>query len=104
MAIEIYKDEIYKDTDVVGDNVYFTNGQGCDTIWFASVEDARRFIAKYGRITGQDSDLCKVCACHYSYFDKEIEKYSEFVCEDWKKEMKRKAGIKINEKKGADDV
>ena len=44
--IRDYKDNISKDFDVLGDNIYFDNGQGCGTIWFKTIEEARKFIAK----------------------------------------------------------
>ena len=85
MAIIEYKDDIFRDTNVLKPNVYFDLGQGCGTIWFNSVSEARKFIEKHGRISGRDSGLCEQCGCHYSVGSKEHKQYPEFACRDWKR-------------------
>lgn len=89
MAIIDYKDDFHRDTKVYGEQVYYGNGQGCETIWFKNVKEVRKFVKKFGRITGRDAGLCKKCACHYSYGTKEWKKYPEYACKEWKKERKK---------------
>lgn len=90
MSVIDYDGGIARDTNVLDENVYFDNGQGCGTIWFKNVEDARKFIAKHGRISGQDSGLCKNCQCHYSHGTKEWKKYKPWICHQWAEELKHK--------------
>lgn len=82
MAIIQYKDGIFKDTNVYGDNIYLAGnrGQGCGTIWFSSVNQARKALEKDGVITGSELYDCKKCACHYSITDERHNKYPEFAC------------------------
>lgn len=87
MTIQEYKDDINRDYNIHDKNVYFGNGQGCGTIWFKSVPDARKFINEYGYLSGFDSKLCKKCQCHYSIDNKEYNKYSKFACEQWKEQI-----------------
>ena len=35
---------IFRDYNVYGEQVYIGNGQGCDTFWFRSVDEAKKFI------------------------------------------------------------
>lgn len=93
MAIIDYKNNISRDTHIYGDNVYYTSGQGCGTIWFKNVADARKFIAKHGRITGQESGRCKLCQNAYSFNSDEYNKYFPFACNSWEKKKKAQAGI-----------
>ena len=83
MAIIDYADGISRDTNVLGENVYYDNGQGCGTIWFKNVKQARKFIAKHGRIDGRDSGLCKKCQCHYSKGTHGWTIYKQWVCHKW---------------------
>ena len=87
MTIREYNDDICRDYNVLNKNVYFKPGQGCGTIWFNSVPNAREFINEYGHLSGQDSKLCKKCQCHYSINDKEYDKYPEFACKQWKEQI-----------------
>lgn len=89
MSITDYKDNISRDNDVLGDQVYFDNGQGCGTIWFKSVPEARKFIAKHGRIGGYHSGLCVKCQCHYSIRDREHKKFKPWICNEWAEKLKR---------------
>lgn len=90
MSIINYGDHISRDTNILGDSVYYDNGQGCGTIWFKNVKQARKFIAKYGRIGGQDSGLCKKCECHYSKGTHGWTIYKPYVCNKWAARLKRK--------------
>lgn len=90
MAIIDYDYGVSRDTAVLGDNVYAGNGQGCGTVWYPSVEQARKVIAKLGFAPeGSGSGLCKVCSCHYSYGTKEFKKHLEFACREWKDKVAR---------------
>lgn len=104
--IEMYKEcggvPIYRDYNVVdGQQVYIGNGQGCDTLWFKSVKEARRFIRTFrdkmvvtdlGIVQGLiPKSICNKCRCHYSFGTKEWEKYKDFACEEYKEELKTKA-------------
>jgi hypothetical protein len=51
MDVKTYSDGISRDAQIYGDNVYFSEGQGCDTIWFTTVPEAR----------GQAAQVCQVC-------------------------------------------
>jgi len=69
-------------------NVYFgPGGIRCGTLWFKNTAHARKFFAKYGEMSGQDSGLCKKCRCHYSSFSKEYGKYPDHACQEWKKRI-----------------
>lgn len=88
MAIIDYDDDVHRDTNVLEPNVYTGAGQGCGTVWFDSVLQARRIITKLGRIpTGQDSGLCEQCSCHYSFGSPEHKKYPEYACREYKKSI-----------------
>ena len=94
---------IARDYSVHGEQVFIGNGQGCGTIWFWDVKDARRFIDFYEDELKRSrdfriipSELCKDCKCHYSYGTPEWKKAKrEFNCREYKEELKRKAGIKV---------
>lgn len=92
MAIIDYADDIHRNMEVVGpDNVFFGNGQGCGTIWFSSVDEARHFLQAFGKLSGFASKLCENCGCHYGrghYFWK---RYPNHICQAWKKEIREKA-------------
>ena len=90
MSVRTYKDNIHKDTNICdSEKVYFSNGQGCDTIWFKTIKEAREFIEKHGRINGHTAGLCEKCSCHYSYQTKEWKKYPEYSCFEWKEIIKK---------------
>ena len=79
---------IYRNWDISGDNVYFTEGEGCHTIWFSSVPEARRFINMKGDINGHDSGFCGVCSNNYAVCSEGYIKYPANACQAWKEEMK----------------
>lgn len=91
MAIRVYNDDIARDFNVLGDNVYMDNGQGCDTIWFKSVPECRKFLKNNGwryNFSGRYSGLCNCCRCHYSITDPEYQKLEDFMCHKWKEDIK----------------
>lgn len=90
MAIIDYDDGISSDTNILGERFYYDNGQGCGTIWFKNVKQARKFIAKYGPLSGRDSGLCKKCQCHYSKGTHGWKIYEEWACHKWIAKLKRK--------------
>ena len=84
MAIRDYKGGIYRDTHILGDNVYAGNGQGCRTVWYLDVARARKVIAFLGYVPdGTQAGLCIQCSCHYS-FGTEGYQYPSFACKEWK--------------------
>jgi len=88
MAIIEYKDNIQRDTAVYPPNVYAGDEQGCGTVWYKSVKQARKVIRSLGRIPeGRDAGLCGECSCHYSFGTKEHRQYPEFVCRKWKEQI-----------------
>jgi len=92
MTVITTVDDVHRDTHVFGDNYYLTNGQGCGTIWFGSLAEARRFRDLFGNhADGYHSGICERCACHYSISDPEHGKYPEWACYAWKEEMKESA-------------
>jgi hypothetical protein len=97
MAVKTYSDGISRDTRVYGDNVYFSDGQGCDTIWFTTVPDARKFLERIGyryRFGGHESGLCGCCQRHFSYSDKENwDKTKPHMCDCWKENIKKEAAL-----------
>ena len=97
MSIIIYKDNIYKDTNICDpERVYFSDGgQGCRTIWFKTVKEARKFIKQHGRITGYDAGLCEKCQGHYSWMTKGWIKYPAYACSQWKEEIKRQRNANV---------
>ena len=95
---------IFRDYNVADDRqVYIGNGQGCDTFWFRSVKEAKKFIDKYrdklkcdenGREPGLGlipRELCERCQCHYSAFTEEFKKFKPHVCEELKEKLIREA-------------
>ena len=96
MAIIDYGGGVSRDTAILGDNVYADNGQGCRTVWYPSVEQARRVITALGFTpNGRDSGLCEQCSCHYSYGTPEWGKYPEFACCEWKEKVARGEIVKV---------
>ena len=85
MAILDYADDIHRDTHVCGTNVYAGNGQGCGTVWYSNVPQARRIIKALGKAPhGRDSGLCVNCKCHFRYQSKEWKKATDYACKEWK--------------------
>ena len=90
---------ISRDYNVRGKQIYIGNGQNCGTFWFASVEEAKRFIDAYHDKIDPEKhglglipkELCERCQCHYSAFTKEYKKYKPFVCQKFKEELIRNA-------------
>jgi len=93
MAKKDYADDISRDTDVHGDDVYVnTGGQGCETVWYSSVPACRALLRHKGKVpSGRDLGLCCVCSCHYSVTEKGYKGYPEFVCKDYKEGLSRLA-------------
>lgn len=89
MTIIHYEDDIHKNTLACDDSIFFGNGQHCGTIWFSTVPEARKFIRKKGRLSGQDAGLCEKCKCHYSIYTKDYEKYTNNACSQWKEDIKK---------------
>ncbi len=91
MAIIEYGDGIFRDTNVIGDNVYLAKpgrGQGCDTIWFETVRQAREFIKRHGLINGHAARVCAQCKCHFGFNTKEWKNAPfEQACKDWKEKI-----------------
>lgn len=88
MAIIDYEGDVHRDTAVLAPNVYCGNGQGCGTVWFDTVEQARAVIKKLGKTpTGQDAGLCHECSCHYSYGSAEYLRYPEWACREYKRKI-----------------
>ena len=79
---------IYRNWDVSGDNVYFTEGESCGTIWFKSVPEARRFILMKEDISGHDSGWCANCQNNYAFGSEEHFVYPPNACARWKERMK----------------
>lgn len=87
MAIVYYDNGISRDTNVLDkSNVYVQavhRGQGCDTVWFESVGQARRAVAA-GIKSGHDLFDCGKCACHYSISEAGFEKFPMHACSEAK--------------------
>lgn len=86
---------ICRERDVDGAQYYLGNGQGCRTIWFKTFEAAERALREamaQGKPapSGEDSGLCKRCACHYGVADKNFKKYPMHACRAWKEEFAQK--------------
>jgi hypothetical protein len=90
MSIIDFDNNIHKDTNVYGDNVYIGNGQGCSTIWFPSVSIAKKAFQKDGIMRGYLLADCTKCQCHYSYSSKEYHKFEPHVCREAKEEYVKK--------------
>jgi len=89
MAIQYYDDgAIKRDTGFVGDGeycVYADNGQGCRTVWFKSVAEARKaLLSEEGLKHGGDLFDCTKCGCHYSAFDENFKKFPMHACTEAK--------------------
>jgi hypothetical protein len=92
MTIIYYEgDSIFRDTNICDDhNVYLSNGQGCGTIWFKTVGQARGALEKDGIKDGRDLFDCSKCACHYSASDKKQKNYPFHACTEAKEEYAKK--------------
>ena len=92
VAIIEYGNGIFRDTNVIGDNVYLAapgRGQGCYTLWFHTITHAKKFVGKYGLIDGHAAGVCNRCRCHYSYNTKEWKNAPfEYACKYWKKKIR----------------
>ncbi len=93
---------IARDYSIYGEQVYIGLSQGCHTIWFQSVEDAKKFIDFYENELKKakdfrmiPEDLCRNCRNHYPIGSEEWRNSAEFNCKEYKEELKRKAGIKV---------
>ena len=96
MTIHDYEGGIHKDTHILGDNVYAGNGQGCRTVWYPSVAQARKIIRHLGYVPdGTMAGLCQRCACHYSVTDPQYSQYPGFACDAWKRAIAVEVGIWI---------
>ena len=94
MAIQDFPDGIHKDTHIYGDNVYYGHGQGCRTVWYPTVAQARKVIKALGYAPdGTQSGLCEQCSCHYSSFTEEYRKYPEFACQEWKESVAKRTEV-----------
>lgn len=93
MAIIDYNDDICRDTNVIGDNVYIENpGQGCDTVWYKSVSACRALLKHLGKVPdGRDIQLCLVCSCNFSITEKGYTMYPEHVCKGYKESITKLA-------------
>jgi len=81
---------VYKKHNVTGEYKYFlTNGFGCSTIWFKNPKDAYNLFIKNNKKIpeGRDSELCNICASHYSVFNEKNKLFSYGMCEKYKKEI-----------------
>lgn len=92
MAHIAYGDDIHRDTNVSGDNVYVDNGCGCNTVWYKSVPACRALLRHLGRVPdGHDLGLCELCSCSYSVVQKGNKAYPEFVCKSYKEGLSKLA-------------
>ncbi len=98
---EYKKVPISRDWNVAdGEQVYIGNGQGCATLWFVTVEEARAFIDKYEKrikITNYQrvkglipNKICLKCKGHYSYNTKAWKNAPRTNCSDIKQQLKSK--------------
>lgn len=63
MGIDVIKcwEHGCKDYNILGDNYYFDNGQGCGTLWFPDYQTMRRFQLVFGELNAKDFFLCARC-------------------------------------------
>lgn len=93
--IRTYNGDVYRDCDVLGpENVFYSDGEGCGTIWFKTVGDARKFRDHYGRLSGRTSGLCVHCQHSYSYGTMEYRYLPPLLCRKWASDLKLLLGIK----------
>jgi len=88
MTITTYKDEIYRDWNVEGPyNVYLSYGQGCGTVWYKSVPDARKAheANDHKEPDGASIGLCHLCAYSYSNTNPLHEHLPPNLCGQWKR-------------------
>lgn len=68
--------------------VFIGNGQGCGTVWYYTVADARRAVELNGGVPphGRQSGLCEGCHCHFSprTQPKLYRQATPYACSDWK--------------------
>ena len=88
----------FKDFNVAdGEQVYIGNGQGCATLWFGTVGEARAFIDKYEKRIKYTNGrgliprrICKECKGHYSFNTKKWKNAPRDNCSDVKQQLKSK--------------
>jgi len=95
MGITDHDDNIHRDWGVLSPNVYAGDGQGCATIWFHSIPEAREAIVNNGNVipTGKDAGLCEQCRGSCSFSDiEEWKRRDDFLCSvykaHWSRELK----------------
>jgi len=76
------------------DPEHFSHGEGCDTVWYASLKAAKAMVQKYlsGEITslpnGHDPGVCYLCKCSFSFNTEDHKKAPfEYACIDYKKQF-----------------
>ncbi len=96
MAIVEYTDmttgiTVCKDTNVLGSNCYAEwpeGGQGCGTIWFATVGQARAVALQLRRMpTGREAGLCDQCRGTHRHGSAGWKKYPDWACKEWKERI-----------------
>jgi hypothetical protein len=99
MAILHYDNDIKRDTHVYSDSVYIGDGQGCGTVWYPTVQQARKIVNQLDEVpVGQDAGLCHLCKCSYSIHSDDWKKAKyEYACKQWKEDV---ASGKISNIKG----
>jgi len=94
--IRDYKDNLSRDFNISPPNVYANNGQGCGTVWYPTVPEARKVLQKFRELMkneeatpeGSDSGLCILCKCHYSFHsDEHGVALQDHLCTKWKELM-----------------
>lgn len=83
--IRDYKGGISRDFNICPDDdgilrqFYADNGQGCRTVWYPTLKQARNIIKLWnGKApNGRDSAMCKLCGCHG-------EGFPMHACRTWK--------------------
>ena len=88
MKITYYDNDIKRASGLYDENgnpnpysVYAESGQGCQTVWFKTVEAARRAVlSKEGLKHGWDLFDCTKCGCYYSTTQEGFKKYPVHAC------------------------
>jgi len=84
MSIRDYEGDIHRDFNVLPPNVYIGEGQGCSTIWYYTVPQARKARKNRHIPSGYDAKLCRACACACSVSDPCHKYLREFICGEYK--------------------
>lgn len=89
--------ELYRATNVYGEQYYIGNGQGCGTFWFKTLKDAKKFIDHFiDRITQKSGHLglipesvCSKCQNRYSpaVDPDKYRKYPPHACKELKERL-----------------